>query len=35
LKKTAFTAADGPMTAIDAVGSAMQASGSKAGPAIA
>ena len=33
--KTAFTAASGPITAILAVGRAMVASGSKAGPAMA
>ena len=35
LRKTALTAASGPITAIEAVGSAMQQSGSNAGPAIA
>ncbi len=35
LKKTALIAASGPITAIEAVGSAMQQSGSNAGPAIA
>ena len=35
LKKTALIAASGPITAIDAVGRAMQQSGSNAGPAIA
>ena len=35
LKKTALIAASGPITAIEAVGRAMQQSGSNAGPAIA
>ena len=35
IPKTALIAAEGPITAIDAVGSAMQQSGSKAGPAMA
>ncbi len=35
LKKTALIAACGPITAIDADGSAIVASGSNAGPAIA